>query len=69
MVDAGGSFAGSWTYDISPEGSGSRVVLTEVATFKNPLFRVMTRLFGQTNYIDEHLQDLAKKLGETATVE
>ena len=43
-------------------------VLTEVAEFNNPLFRVMTRIFGQTKYMDEHLEDLAKKFGETATV-
>ena len=43
-------------------------VLTEVAEFTNPLFRVMTRIFGQTKYMDEHLEDLAKKFGETATV-
>lgn len=68
MIDEGGPFAGSWTYDISPEGNGSRVVLTEVATFKNPLFRVMARLFGQTKYLDEHLQDLAKKFGENTAI-
>ncbi len=42
--------------------------LTEVAEFKNPLFRVMAKIFGQTKYIDEHLEDLAKKFGETAQV-
>ena len=46
----------------------SKIVLTEVAEFKNPFFRVMTRIFGQTKYMDEHLKDLAKKFGETATV-
>ncbi|MGI8890246.1 MAG: SRPBCC family protein [Chthoniobacterales bacterium] len=65
LGDDGGPFAGSWTYDISPAEGGSRVVSTEVAKFENPLFRVMTRLFGQTKYMDEHLQDLAKKFGET----
>ncbi|CAN5566709.1 hypothetical protein BH20VER3_BH20VER3_10910 [soil metagenome] len=64
-----GPFAGSWTYEISPaEGGGSRVALTEVARFENPLYRVMTRIFGQTKYIDEHLEDLAKKFGETVNV-
>lgn len=29
----------------------------------------MTRLFGPSKYMDEHLEDLAKKFGETATVE
>jgi len=47
---------------------GSKIVLTEVVEFKTPLFRVIARIFGQTKYMDEHLEDLAKKFGETATV-
>ncbi|MBA3544820.1 MAG: SRPBCC family protein [Chthoniobacterales bacterium] len=66
MGDDGAPFVGSWTYEISQVEEGSKVVLTEVAVFKNPLFRVMTRIFGQAKYLDEHLQDLAKKFGETA---
>ena len=69
LGDAGGPFAGSWTYDLTPAGDGgTQVKLTEVAEFKNPLFRVMTKLFGQTKYMDQHLEDLAKKFGETAKV-
>ncbi len=68
MGDDGGPFVGSWTYEIAPAEPGSKVVLTEVAEFKNPLFRLMTRIFGQTKYMDEHLEDLAKKFGETAIV-
>ena len=68
MGDDGGPFVGSWSYEISPVDGGSKVVLTEVAELKNPLFRVMTRIFGQTKYMDEHLEDLAKKFGGTATI-
>lgn len=68
LDDAGGPFNGSWTYDISPVEGGSRVALTELSIFKNPLYRVLARIFGATKYMDEHLQDLAKKLGENATV-
>ena len=68
LGDANGPFVGSWTYEISPADAGSKIVLTEVAEFKNPFFRVMTRIFGQTKYMDEHLEDLAKKSGETPTV-
>ena len=68
LSDANGPFVGSWTYEISPADAGSKIVLTEVAEFKSPLFRVMTRIFGQTKYMDEHLEDLAKKFGETPTV-
>jgi uncharacterized protein YndB with AHSA1/START domain len=68
LGDTDGPFVGSWTYEISSADGGSRVVLTEVAVIKNPLYRIMTRIFGQTKYIDAHLEDLAKKFGETATV-
>jgi uncharacterized protein YndB with AHSA1/START domain len=68
LGDENGPFVGSWTYEISPADAGSKIVLTEVAEFKNPLFRVMIRIFGQTKYIDEHLEDRAEKFGETATV-
>lgn len=68
LGDANGPFVGSWTYDLTPADDGTQVKLTEVAEFKNPLFRVMTKIFGQTKYIDEHLEDLAKKFGETVKV-
>ena len=68
LGDTNTPFVGSWTYEISPTDTGSKVVLTEVAKFNNPLFRVMTRIFGQTKYMDEHLEDLARQFGETATV-
>ena len=68
MGDDGGPFVGSWTYAISPADGGSCLVLTEVAEFNNPLFRVMTRIFGQTKYMDEHLKDLAGKFGETGQI-
>ena len=28
----------------------------------------MARLFGETKYVDEHLEDMAKTTGETAVV-
>ncbi|HEY2801470.1 MAG TPA: hypothetical protein VGI85_12800 [Chthoniobacterales bacterium] len=49
------------TYDLTAtDNGGTRVLLTEVARFKNPLFRVMTRIFGKAKYLDEPLEDLAK---------
>ena len=68
MVDDGGPFSGSWTYSINPTANGSTVALTEQSTVPNPFFRLMMTLFGATKYLDEHLQDIAKNFGETATV-
>ena len=66
MGDIGGPFEGSWTYEISPTAEGSQVVLTEQMTMKNAFYRLMARLFGQTKYMDEHLEGMAKYFGETA---
>ncbi|PZR72705.1 MAG: hypothetical protein DLM73_12655 [Chthoniobacterales bacterium] len=68
LGDASGPFEGSWTYDITPAAGGAQVVITEQSTMKQPFFRLMSRLFGETKYIDEHLQDMAKKFGETAVI-
>lgn len=68
MGDAEGPFVGSWTYAITPEKGGSQVVLTEQSQVRNPVTRLMMRLFGATKYMDEHLQDLAVHFGETAAI-
>lgn len=61
----GGPFVGSWTYKISAGPEGTDVALTEDAEFKNPIFRLMVRIFGPTKYIDEHLVDLGQRFNET----
>ena len=68
MGDVDGPFVGSWTYAITPAGKGSEVALTEQSQVKNPVTRLMMKLFGETKYMDEHLQDLAKHFGETAAI-
>ena len=68
MCDIGGPLEGSWTYEITPTANGTKVVITEDSTMKQPFFRLMSKLFGETNYIDEHLEDMAKKFGETAAI-
>ncbi|HEY2615305.1 MAG TPA: SRPBCC family protein [Chthoniobacterales bacterium] len=68
MGDNRGPFEGSWTYEISRTADGSQIVLTERSTMKNPLYRLMRKMFGPTKYMDEHLQDIAKNFGETTAV-
>jgi uncharacterized protein YndB with AHSA1/START domain len=36
-------FGGTWTYEIKPEGNGSRLTITEDGEIYNPLFRFMAR--------------------------
>lgn len=60
-------FSGSWIYEITSTPDGTKVSLTEDATVPNPLFRFMMKIFGPSKHLDEHLVDLAKHFGETAT--
>jgi hypothetical protein len=65
---SGNTFTGSWTYEITPTTDGCEVALSEKSYIKNPIFRLMVRVFGPTRYIDQHLVDLAKHFGETPTL-
>jgi hypothetical protein len=67
MSDVGGPMIGSWTYGISSTPNGAQIALTEEATFKNPIFRLMVKIFGPTKYMDQHLIDLGKHFDETIT--
>ena len=69
MVDAGGPFEGSWIYDITAMTDGSKIVLTEQSTINSVPFRLMSKIFSPTKYLDEHLQDIAKQFGESAVVQ
>ena len=61
IVDKRLPFGGSWTYDLSPEGGGTRLVITENGEVYNPLFRFMSRfVFGHTATIDRFLDDLGR---------
>ena len=40
-------FGGTWTYELQPEGAGTRVTITEHGQVFNPIFRFMSRfVFG-----------------------
>ena len=65
---SGNAFSGSWTYEITPTTGGCEVALTEKSYIRNPIFRLMVRVFGSTRYVDQHLVDLAKHFGETPTL-
>ncbi|MFN0181283.1 MAG: SRPBCC family protein [Gemmatimonadales bacterium] len=68
IVDEGEPFGGTWTWELAPEGGGTRLTLVEAGFIKSPLFRVMAKLFFEpSETIDAYLRALAKALGETAT--
>jgi uncharacterized protein YndB with AHSA1/START domain len=67
VVDDNQPFGGTWTWQIDPNGSGSRVTITEAGFVKNPIFRALGAIFfSPTDSIASYLRALAKALGETA---
>jgi hypothetical protein len=67
ILDEGLAFGGSWTWDIAPDGDGSRVTLTEDGFVKNVVFRALVRFaFGPHATIEKMLAALAKRLGDDA---
>jgi hypothetical protein len=63
IADRSLPFGGSWTYEVTPSGSGTRLRITEHGEVYNPIFRVASRfVFGHTAAMDKFLRDLAGKL-------
>jgi hypothetical protein len=63
IADPDQPFGGTWTWEIVPEGSGSRLTITERGEVYNPIFRFMSRfIFGHTATIDSCLAALQSKL-------
>lgn len=67
IADKGLPFGGSWDYAISPDGTGSRITITENGEIYNPVFRVMSRFMSQTATIDSYLTALSARLGDRYT--
>lgn len=70
IADTGEGFGGSWTYEITPDNTGSVVVITENGEVYNPLFRFMSKfVFGHYSTLETFATDLGKHFGETAQPE
>ena len=55
-------FGGTWTYAIAPDGTGSRVTITEHGEVYNPIFRFMARfVFGYDATMAAYLSALERK--------
>ena len=60
-------FGGTWTWEVSADGAGTRVDVTERGEIKAPLFRTLTRfVFGYTSTMDAYLKAMARHFGEAA---
>ena len=67
VVDDGLPFGGTWTWELAPAGGGTRLTITEAGFIRNPIFRVMSRLFfPPTGTINGYLRALATELGDSA---
>ena len=64
IADPSLPFGGSWTYVLTPDNLGTKLVITENGEVYNPLFRFMSRfVFGHTRTLDEFLRDLKRHVG------
>jgi uncharacterized protein YndB with AHSA1/START domain len=63
IADPDQPFGGTWTWEIAPEGSATRLTITERGEVDNPLFRFMARfVFGYTGTMDSFLAALTAAL-------
>lgn len=65
IEDTGEPFGGTWTYELSPEGGGTSVRITEEGWVSNPLFRFMSRfVFGHHSTLEAYGRDLGRRFGQ-----
>lgn len=63
-VHAGNAgFRGSWTFELTPEGGGTQLTITERGEVDNPIFRLMTHFADQTATINKYVAALGRRLG------
>ena len=57
------AFGGTWTMEIVPSTTGSRLTITERGEVYNPIFRILSRfVFGHTATMESFLEAARKKL-------
>lgn len=62
-IEPGLPFGGTWTYDITPDGAGSLLTITENGEVYNPIFRFMSRfIFGHESTMTTYLSALERRL-------
>jgi len=59
------AFGGGWRFELSADGSGTRVVITEDGFVKNPIFRTLSRsVFSLTATLEGYARALGRRFGE-----
>ena len=70
IADQNLPYGGSWTYDLTPDGSGTRLTITENGEVYNPIFRFVSRfVMGYTSTMEGVLRALGTRHGETVAPE
>ncbi len=69
QIGPGLAFGGAWIYEITPDGSGSKLKITENGEVYNPVFRVVGKFMDPTASMTAFMTGLAKKFGETPAFE
>lgn len=68
IADKNLPYGGSWTYELTPDGSGTRLTITENGEVYNPIFRFISRfVLGYTGTMEGVLRALASKHGEAVS--
>jgi uncharacterized protein YndB with AHSA1/START domain len=63
-TSAGGAFGGTWTYELTQDGDGTKISVTEAGWIGNPIFRFLSRfVFGYYGSLDGYLKALGKRFG------
>jgi uncharacterized protein YndB with AHSA1/START domain len=62
-------FGGTWTYELAPEATGTRLRITERGYVTNPLFRFVARfVFGHHRTQEDFLRALGRRFGHDVTL-
>jgi len=70
IADRNLPYGGSWTYELAPDDSGTRLTITERGDIYNPIFRFVSRfVLGYTATMNGMLRAIGTKHGERATPE
>ena len=66
ITDKSLPFGGAWEYTVTPDGTGSRVRITEHGEVYNPVFRFVSRyIMGHTATASAYLKALGARFGAT----
>jgi hypothetical protein len=64
IVGEGLPFGGAWAYSVEPDGTGSRITISEHGEVYNPLFRFVSRyIMGHATTLETYLAALGRKYG------